>query len=119
MSRTRNNIYAFNDIIEVMNDDEVIMRRIVELAQIELEWKDVEPIYGKKATDILKELAPADPLLLHDMMVFSHQTDGKSEKEIEKLLESYTHDDWLYDMKHFAKTIKRVKKVALANMKKA
>ena len=53
------------------------------------------------------------------MMVFSHQTDGKSEKEIEKLLESYTHDDWLYDMKHFAKTIKRVKKVALANMKKA
>ena len=55
MSRTRNNIYAFNDIIGVMNDDEVIMRRIVELAQIELEWKDVEPIYGKEATDILKD----------------------------------------------------------------
>lgn len=116
---TRHNIYAFNDIIEAMNDDEVIMRRIVDLAQIELEWKDVEPIYGKEATKILKELAPADPLLLHDMMVFSHQTDGKSEKQIEKLLEEYTHNDWLYDMKHFAKTIKRVKKVALADMKKA
>lgn len=99
-------------------DDEIITRRIIESACLEQDWKDMESFYGKKATAILKELAPADPLLLHDMMVFSHKTDGKTKKEIEKMLSEYTHDDWLYDMEHFAKTIKKVKKFALADMKK-
>lgn len=100
-------------------DEEVIAERIAELAFLERDWKDIESVYGKEATKMLKELAPCDPLLLHDMMVFSHKTDGKTEKEIEQLLQEYTHNDWLYDMKHFAKTIKRIKKVALVGLKKS
>ena len=49
-----------------------IARRMAESAELEIAWKDIEEIYGTKATKQLKELAPADPLLLHDLMVISH-----------------------------------------------
>lgn len=89
----------------------VIAKRMAEAAELEQAWKDVEIIYGKKATKQLKELAPADPLLLHDLMVVSHLNEGKSKKEVTELLTTYTEKDWTYDMENFAHTIKKVKKL--------
>ena len=86
-----------------------IARRIAESAELEIAWKDLEKIYGTKATKQLRELARADPLLLHDFMVISHLNDGKTRKEVEDLLASYTHKDWAYDMESFAKMIKKAK----------
>lgn len=88
-----------------------IARRIAESAKLEQAWKDIEEIYGKKATKQLKELAPADPLLLHDLMVVSHLNDGKTKKEVTKLLATYTGKDWAYDMENFAHTIKKAKQM--------
>lgn len=82
---------------------------MAESAELEIAWKDVEKVYGKKATNELKELTPADPLLLHDFMVISHLGDGKSKKEVQALLDSYTEKDWENDMKNFGKTIKTAK----------
>ena len=59
-----------------------IAKRIAESAELEQTWKDLEKIYGKKATKQLKELAPADPLLLHDLMVISYLNDGKTKKKL-------------------------------------
>ena len=58
-----------------------IARRMAEAAELEEAWKEVEEVYGKKAAKQLKELTPADPLLLHDLMVISHLNDGKLEKK--------------------------------------
>ena len=38
-----------------------IARRMAESAELEIEWKDLGEIYGKKAAKQLKELVPADP----------------------------------------------------------
>ena len=66
-----------------------IARRMAEAAELEEAWKEVEEVYGKKAAKQLKELTPADPLLLHDLMVISHLNDGKTRKEVQELLISY------------------------------
>lgn len=95
-----------------------ITRRIVESAELERAWIDVEDIYGKNATKQLKNLTPADPLLLHDLMVISNLNDGKTKKEVEQLLQSYTKEEWAYDMKNFAKTIRKVKKLHFEYIKK-
>ena len=50
---------------------EKIAKRIAESVELEEAWRDVEEVYGPKATKTLKELTPADPLLLHDLMVIS------------------------------------------------
>ena len=89
----------------------VIAKRMAEAAELEQAWKDVEIIYGKKATKQLKELVPADPLLLHDLMAVSHLNDGKTKKEVTKLLTTYTEKDWAYDMENFAHTIKKAKQM--------
>lgn len=94
-----------------------IARRMAESAELEIAWKDIEEIYGTKATKQLKELAPADPLLLHDLMVVSHLNDGKTRKEVKELLLSYTHKDWAYDMENFAHTIKKAKQMYFDNLK--
>ena len=85
--------------------------RMAEAAELEQAWKDVEEVYGKKAAHQLKELTPADPLLLHDLMVVSHLNDGKTKKEVTELLVTYTDKDWAYDMENFAHTIKKAKKL--------
>ena len=90
---------------------------MAESAELEIAWKDLEEIYGTKATKQLKELTPADPLLLHDLMVISHLNDGKTRKEVEKLLVSYTHKDREYDMENFAHTIKKAKKMYFDELK--
>lgn len=89
----------------------VIAKRMAEAAELEQAWRDVEIIYGKKAARQLKELAPADPLLLHDLMVVSHLNDGKTKREAAKLLTTYTEKDWAYDMENFAHTIKKIKRL--------
>ena len=85
---------------------EKLAKRMSESVELEEAWKDVEKVYGKKAANELKKLTPADPLLLHDLMVISHLGDGKSRKEVQALLDSYTEKDWENDMKQFAKTIR-------------
>ena len=92
--------------------------RMAEAAELEQAWKDVEEVYGKKAARQLKELTPADPLLLHDLMVFSHLNDGKTRKEVQKLLDEYTKKDWEYDMANFSHTIKRAKEAYLNNFRR-
>lgn len=94
-----------------------IASRMAESAKLDIAWKDLEEIYGTKATKQLKELVPADPLLLHDLMVISHLNDGKTRKEVEELLASYTHKDWAYDMENFAHTIKKAKKMCFDELK--
>ena len=91
---------------------EKIAKRIAESVELEEAWRDVEEVYGPKATKTLKELTPADPLLLHDLMVISHLGDGKTRKEVQNLLGEYTKEDWENDMKNFAKTIKAAKDTA-------
>ena len=59
-----------------------IAKRIAKSAELDIVWKDIEEIYGAKATNQLKKLAPADPLLLHDLMVVSHLNDGKTRENI-------------------------------------
>lgn len=89
----------------------LIAKRMAEAAELEQAWKDVGIIYGKKATKQLRELAPADPLLLHDLIVISHLNDGKTKKEVTELLMTYTEKDWAYDMENFAHTIKKIKRL--------
>ena len=89
---------------------ERIARRMAEAVELEEAWKEVEEIYGEKATSQLKALTPADPLLLHDLMVISHLGDGKSRKEVKDILATYTIKDWENDMKNFSKTIELGKK---------
>lgn len=89
----------------------LIAKRMAEAAELEQAWKDVGIIYGKKATKQLRELAPADPLLLHDLMVVSHLNDGKTKKEVTELLTTYTEKDWAYDMENFTHTIKKIKRL--------
>lgn len=50
-------------------------------------------------------------------MVISHLNDGKTRKEVEELLASYTHKDWTYDMENFAHTIKKAKKMYFDELK--
>lgn len=88
---------------------ERLAKRMADAVELEEAWKDVEEVYGKKATEELKELTPADPLLLHDLMVISHLGDGKTKKEVQDMLNSYTEKDWENDMKNFGKTIKLTK----------
>ncbi len=95
-----------------------IAKRMAEAAELEETWKDVEEVYGKKAAQQLKKLAPADPLLLHDLMVISHLNDGKTRKEVQKLLDNYTKKDWEYDMVNFSHTIKTAKEVYLNNFRR-
>ena len=54
-----------------------LAKRISESVELEEAQKDVEEVYGKKAAN---KLISADPLLLHDLMVISHLSDGKSKK---------------------------------------
>lgn len=91
---------------------EKLAKRMAESVELEEAWKDVEKVYGKKATAMLKNLTPADPLLLHDLMVVSHLGDGKTRKEIQQLLDNYTEKDWENDMENFAHTIKATKETA-------
>lgn len=91
---------------------EKLAKRMAEAVELEEAWKDVEKVYGKNATKSLKSLVPADPLLLHDLMVISHLADGKSRKEVRAMLNEYTEKDWEYDMKNFAETILKAKDTA-------
>lgn len=97
---------------------EEIAERMAEAVELEESWKDVEKVYGAKAARQLKELTPADPLLLHDLMVISHLNDGKTRKEVQKLLDGYTKKDWEYDMANFSHTIKRAKEAYLNNFRR-
>lgn len=95
--------------------DKQITLRILDSAFLDRCWQDAEKIYGKKATEKLRSVAPADPLLLRDMAIFSYMTDGKTKKEAKALIDGYTHDEWAYDMERFAKTINKVKKLYTKN----
>ena len=95
-----------------------IAKRMAEAVELEEAWKDVEKVYGTKAARQLKELTPADPLLLHDLMVISHLNDGKTRKEVQKLLDGYTKKDWEYDMANFSHTIKHAKETYLNNFRR-
>ena len=95
--------------------DKQITLRILGSAFLDRCWQDAEKIYGKKATEKLRSVAPADPLLLRDMAIFSHITDDKSKKEAKAIVDNYTHDEWAYDMERFAETINKVKKLYTKN----
>ena len=98
--------------------DKELVERIIDSVILDQAWNDAKKLYGKNAVNSLKELFPADPDFLYDMAAFSYKTDGKTEEEIKIILGNYSHDDWDYDMKHFAKTVNRVKKATLASIKK-
>ena len=94
------------------NIDKELVERIIDSVILDQAWNDAKKLYGKNAVNSLKELFPADPDFLYDMAAFSYKTDGKTEEEIKEILDNYSYDDWDYDMKHFAKTVKKVKKLA-------
>ena len=91
--------------------DKEITLRILDSAFLDQCWKDAERIYGKKATEKLRSVAPADPFLLRDMALFSYRNEGKSESDAREIIDGYSHDDWAYDAERFAKTIAKVKKL--------
>ena len=101
-----------------MHASKKIARRMAESAELEIaRGKILKKYIVQRPQKQLKELAPTDPLLLHDLMVVSHLNDGKTRKEVEELLTSYTHKDWAYDMENFAHTIKKAKKIYFDELK--
>lgn len=100
---------------KVKKEDKEVTLRILDAALIDKCWIDSEKVYGKKATEKLRAIAPADPFLLRDMALFSYRNEGKSESEAKEIIKGYSHDDWAYDMERFAKTIAKVKKLYTKN----
>lgn len=91
-----------------IKDLKIVIGRIIDSVQLGQDWKDIEDVYGSKTAKRLKKLTPIDPLLLHDMMVTWYEAEGKTKKEIEKMLRKYTAQDLSQEMDHFENDIERI-----------
>lgn len=81
-----------------LSDDEVMAQRLVDAVELERLWQAVSDMYGNKATKTMRDLLPADPLYLKDFFVYEWLNEGKSEADIQKMLDSYTHEDWTREL---------------------
>ena len=87
-----------------------VMWQIVAPIRIEYEWREFEKIYGKKATRLMKQLVPTEPILLYNLALNSYREMGLKDKEIVARLDEYTAENWAYDAEHFRHTIERTQR---------
>ena len=84
--------------------------QIVDPIRIEYEWKEFGKIYGKKATRLMKQLVPTEPVLLYHLVTHSYREMGLKDKEIEARIDEYTDEIWADDAEHFRHTIEKTQR---------
>ncbi len=102
---------------EDLSDDEVMAQRLVDAVELEYLWRVVADIYGKKVAETMKKILPADPLYFKDYFVFSWLKEGKTESEIQEMLDSYTYKDWEQELDGCLPSIKKMLQVVRNNTK--
>ena len=65
----------------------------------------------------MQELLPADPLFFKDYFVYGWLKNGKTESEIQEMLDSYTHKDWEQELDECLPSIKKMLRVVRGNTK--
>lgn len=80
--------------------------RLVEIGDLKDRWQDItKNFYGDEVATLLKEVAPADPYILYDLSAISLINEGKSEQEALKIVDNYTHQEWLDEFNGFKHTL--------------
>lgn len=100
-----------------MSDDEVMAQRLVDAMELEYLWQVVSDTYGKKVAKVMRDLLPADPLYFKDFFVYGYIKEGKSEAEIQEILDSHTIKDWEDELDEALPHIKNLIKTVRANTK--
>ena len=100
-----------------MSDEEVMAQRLVDAIELEYLWQVVSEIYGKKVAKTIRDLLPADPLYFKDFFVYGYLKEGKSEAEIQEILDSHTIKDWEEELDEALPHIKNMLQTVRDNTK--
>lgn len=100
-----------------MSDEEVMAQRLVDAIELEYLWQVVSEIYGKKVAKTMRALLPADPLYFKDFFVYGYIKEGKSEAEIQEILDSHTIKDWEEELDEALPHIKNMLQTVRDNTK--
>lgn len=100
-----------------MSDEEVMAQRLVDAIELEYLWQVVSEIYGKKVAKTMRDLLPADPLYFKDFFVYGYIKEGKSEAEIQEILDSHTIKDWEEELDEALPHIKNMLQTVRDNTK--
>ena len=100
-----------------LSDDEVMAQRLVDAIELEYLWQVVSEIYGKKVAKTMRDLLPADPLYFKDFFVYGYIKEGKSEAEIQEILDSHTIKDWEEELDEALPHIKNMLQTVRDNTK--
>lgn len=100
-----------------MSDEEVMAQRLVDAIELEYLWQVVSEIYGKKVAKTMRDLLPADPLYFKDFFVYGYLKEGKSEAEIQEILDSHTIKDWEEELDEALPHIKNMLQTVRDNTK--
>lgn len=100
-----------------LSDDEVMAQRLVDAMELEYLWQVVSDTYGKKVAKVMRDLLPADPLFFKDFYIIGYLKEGKSEAEIQEILDSHTIKDWEDELNEALPHIKNLIKTVRDNTK--
>lgn len=100
-----------------LSDDEVMAQRLVDAIELEYLWQVVSDTYGKKVAKVMRDLLPADPLFFKDFYIIGYLKEGKSEAEIQEILDSHTIKDWEDELDEALPHIKNLIKTVRDNTK--
>lgn len=100
-----------------LSDDEVMAQRLVDAMELEYLWQVVSDTYGKKVAKVMRDLLPADPLFFKDFYIIGYLREGKSEAEIQEILDSHTVKDWEDELDEALPHIKNLIKTVRDNTK--
>ena len=100
-----------------MSDEDVMAQRLVDAIELEYLWQVVSEIYGKKVAKTMRDLLPADPLYFKDFFVYGYLKEGKSEAEIQEILDSHTIKDWEEELDEALPHIKNMLQTVRDNTK--
>ena len=100
-----------------LSDDEVMAQRLVDAMELEYLWQVVSDTYGKKVAKAMRDLLPADPLFFKDFYIIGYLKEGKSEAEIQEILDSHTIKDWEDELDEALPHIKNLIKTVRDNTK--
>lgn len=100
-----------------LSDDEVMAQRLVDAMELEYLWQVVSDTYGKKVAKVMRALLPADPLFFKDFYIIGYLKEGKSEAEIQEILDSHTIKDWEDELDEALPHIKNLIKTVRDNTK--
>ena len=100
-----------------LSDEEVMAQRLVDAMELEYLWQVVSEIYGKKVAKVMRDLLPADPLFFKDFYIIGYLREGKSEAEIQEILDNHTIKDWEDELDEALPHIKNLIKTVRDNTK--